>query len=87
MSYSIKRYPDTNQPSKHPIMQYEKNIPTAALGSSPLPDGDSLLWEDIDLHKETVVARSGQTIELNSTQIHGRSSWYERLRAAWCCGS
>ena len=87
MSFSTQRYPSTNQPSKHPGMEYEKKAPIAALGPSPLPDGDSLVWEDIDLHKEAVVARPDPTKELDDIQMRGGSRWCAMLCIAcrWNC--
>ncbi|PQM43452.1 hypothetical protein VC83_09579 [Pseudogymnoascus destructans] len=86
MSLSTQRYPSTNQPPKHLNTEYGNNTP-AALGPFPLPDGDSLLWEDIDLHREAVVACPDPTKELDDIQMRGGSRWCAMLCIAcrWNC--
>ncbi|OBT99340.1 hypothetical protein VE01_02521 [Pseudogymnoascus verrucosus] len=60
-------------------MEYEKDVATTSLGPPPHLDGDSLLWEEIDLHKEAVVARPDLTKELDDIQMRGGSSWCDKL--------
>ncbi|OBT55782.1 hypothetical protein VE04_03231 [Pseudogymnoascus sp. 24MN13] len=60
-------------------MEYEKDVATTSLGPPPHLDGDSLLWEEIDLHKEAVVARPDLTKELDDIEMRGGSSWCDKL--------